>query len=73
MKAVLFQEKNLLALTEIEKPVATKDSVVVKVKYCGICGSDVHRFMDRDENLPEAMDELTKTSVPVRFVIKPEQ
>lgn len=29
---------------DIEMPVAKKDEVVVKIEYCGICGSDVHFY-----------------------------
>ena len=29
-----------LERTELEMPVAAADQVVVKIEYCGICGSD---------------------------------
>ncbi|MFR5148515.1 MAG: hypothetical protein ACLTER_02440 [Ruminococcus sp.] len=31
-----------LERTELEMPVAAADQVVVKIEYCGICGSDMH-------------------------------
>ena len=33
-----------LERTELEMPVAAADQVVVKIEYCGICGSDMHFF-----------------------------
>ena len=32
--------------TELEMPVAAADQVVVKIEYCGICGSDMHFFQN---------------------------
>ena len=31
---------------EIEMPTPQADQVVVKIEYCGICGSDMHFFTD---------------------------
>ena len=44
MKAAVFYGKNDLHVEEIEKPHAQKGEVVVRVKACGICGTDVHIF-----------------------------
>lgn len=33
---------NRLELRNFEKPIPTIDSVLLKVKYCGICGTDTH-------------------------------
>lgn len=41
MKAAVFKEKGLLAIEEIPVPVAGPGEVVIRVTYCGICGSDV--------------------------------
>jgi 2-desacetyl-2-hydroxyethyl bacteriochlorophyllide A dehydrogenase len=41
MKAIVFEEKQKLKYTEIEKPKIANDEVLIKVKYCGICGTDV--------------------------------
>ena len=35
-----------LERTELEMPVAAADQVVVKIEYCGICGSDMHFFQN---------------------------
>ncbi|MBR0342828.1 MAG: galactitol-1-phosphate 5-dehydrogenase [Oscillospiraceae bacterium] len=43
MKAGVVHAKNDIRFEEIEKPQVTKGKVLVKVKYTGICGSDVPR------------------------------
>lgn len=44
MKAAVLKAPNTLVLENISKPIATDDYVVVKVKACGICGSDVRYY-----------------------------
>lgn len=44
MKAGVFYKANDLRIEDIEKPVPKKDEVLIKVKACGICGTDVHIF-----------------------------
>lgn len=43
MKAGVVHVKNDIRFEEIEKPVPQKGEVLIKVKYTGICGSDVPR------------------------------
>jgi len=42
MRALILREYNKLEVTEMPEPVAGPDDVLVRVKACGICGSDVH-------------------------------
>ncbi|WP_028391989.1 zinc-dependent alcohol dehydrogenase [Bacillus cihuensis] len=45
MKAVIKTEKEQeLNLQEIALPVLSNDEVLIKVEYCGICGSDLHAY-----------------------------
>ena len=44
MKAIKYFGPGHMELTEIAKPEAGFGQVVVKVEYCGICGTDVHAF-----------------------------
>jgi len=44
MKAQVFYEKEVMKYEEIDIPKIADDEVLVKVKYCGICGSDVSYF-----------------------------
>lgn len=42
MKALILKEYNRLVYEEIDKPEIGDDDVLIDVKACGICGSDVH-------------------------------
>ena len=44
MKAAVFYGKHDLRIENIEKPVPKAGEVVIRVKACGICGTDVHIF-----------------------------
>ena len=45
MKAALWYGKNDVRVEEIEEPKVVKGSVKIKVKWCGICGSDLHEYL----------------------------
>jgi L-iditol 2-dehydrogenase len=42
MKALVLTDYNKLEYKEVDEPKVGDDDVLVKVKACGICGSDVH-------------------------------
>ena len=42
MKALLLTAPSRLELTEVSKPRPAEDEVLVRVRACGICGSDIH-------------------------------
>ena len=42
MKALLLKEYNTLVYEEVPQPQAGTGEVLVEIKACGICGSDVH-------------------------------
>lgn len=42
MKAAVIDQKNSIHLKEVEKPILKDGEALIKVKYCGICGSDIH-------------------------------
>ena len=44
MKAAVFKRENLLAVEEVPVPPLGRDEVLIRVKYCAICGSDLHRY-----------------------------
>lgn len=46
LKALVEVSKEKFILKDIEKPLAVRDKVVVKVNYCGICGSDLPRYFN---------------------------
>lgn len=44
MKAQVFYEPNVMKFEEVDIPQIGPDEVLVKVKYCGICGSDISYY-----------------------------
>ena len=44
MKALILKEYKQLSLEEVPMPVYGKEEVLIRVKACAICGSDVHGF-----------------------------
>lgn len=46
MKAAVLVEPNIIEVREIDYPTVGADEVIVKVAYCGICGSDVSRVFN---------------------------
>ncbi|MFX3617869.1 MAG: galactitol-1-phosphate 5-dehydrogenase [Sporolactobacillus sp.] len=46
MKALIEKSKANFILDEIEKPAIAIDQIIVKVSYCGICGSDLPRYFE---------------------------
>ena len=42
MKAIVLEEYNKLVYKDVEEPQPASDEVLIKVKACGICGSDIH-------------------------------
>jgi L-iditol 2-dehydrogenase len=42
MKALVLKEYGRLVFEDVEKPRPREDEVLVRVRACGICGSDVH-------------------------------
>ena len=44
MKALLYTKPYTLEFTDFEEPQVGDDEVLVRVKACGICGSDVHGY-----------------------------
>ena len=42
MKAVNYIEKGKIEVQDIEKPLCPPDEIMVKIKYCALCATDVH-------------------------------
>lgn len=45
MKAVVFESKQVARYKDIDIPKMEDDEVLIKVKYCGICGTDIALYM----------------------------
>lgn len=46
MKAGVFQAARTFEIGELAEPTAGRDGVVVQVTVCGICGSDLHSYVE---------------------------
>ena len=44
MKAVLYKDIQFVEMSEIKKPIIADNEALIKVKYAGICGTDLHIF-----------------------------
>lgn len=44
MKALLLEEYGRLSLTDMDVPAVAPDEVLIRVRACGICGSDIHGY-----------------------------
>jgi len=66
MKAALWYAKNDVRVEETAEPVVTKGTVKVKVKWCGICGSDLHEYLAGPIFIPVGKPHpLSKNQAPV--------
>ncbi|MCK5820599.1 MAG: zinc-binding alcohol dehydrogenase family protein [Bacteroidales bacterium] len=48
MKSVKIISKNLVKVLEVDKPAPAADEVLLKVKYIGLCGSDLSSFLGKN-------------------------
>jgi len=44
MKAAVYVEKEKIEIQDIPRPEIQSGEILLKVEYCGICGSDVHAY-----------------------------
>ena len=66
MKALRFHAARDLRLEDIEPPAAPgAGEVLVAVSHCGICGSDLHEYLDGPIFVPVEPHRLTGASAPL--------
>ena len=46
MRQAVLQGKRKFSVVEMPEPVLEPDEVLIKVQYCGICGSDLHTYIE---------------------------
>ena len=46
MKAAILEDRKKLVIRDVPDPVLDEDEVLIKVQYCGICGSDLHIYLE---------------------------
>jgi 2-desacetyl-2-hydroxyethyl bacteriochlorophyllide A dehydrogenase len=44
MKALVYHGKGDLRIENLERPAIKADEVLIRVKYCGVCGTDIHIY-----------------------------
>ena len=44
MRAAVWYKPRYMRIEEVKKPEVWPDEVLIKIKYCGICGTDLHVF-----------------------------
>ena len=66
MKAALWYEQNDIRIEEVEEPKITDGNVKIKVKWCGICGSDLHEYLAGPIFIPVGEPHpLSKNKAPI--------
>lgn len=66
MKVLRFHAARDLRLEDIVPPADPKpNEVIVQVSHCGICGTDIHEYLDGPIFIPTAPHPLTGASAPL--------
>ena len=63
MKAARFYDRNDIRIEDIPAPEAAAGEVLVKVAWCGICGTDLHEYLDGPIFCPS-------TVIPTPFLVR---
>ncbi|WCA62324.1 alcohol dehydrogenase catalytic domain-containing protein (plasmid) [Agrobacterium tumefaciens] len=65
MKAARFYAKGDVRVESIDKPMVLQpDEVLVRNKFCGICGTDLHEFADGPHFISAAPNDFSGASIP---------
>lgn len=51
MKAVVLETPGKYTYTDVEKPICDAAGILIKVKYCGLCGSDLRTLRSGHKNV----------------------
>ena len=65
MKAVRFHGKEDIRIDEIPEPDCGPDQVIVAPSFCGICGTDLHEYINGPTEYPAKPHPLTGECVPL--------
>jgi len=67
MKAARFYGRGDIHIDEVQEPRVRPGTVKVEVQWCGICGTDLHEYLDGPifAPTPEAPHPLTGESIPI--------
>ena len=45
MRAAVVEDRRKMVVMDVPDPIIGRDEVLIKVQYCGICGSDLHIYL----------------------------
>ena len=66
MKAAVWYQKKDVRIEDIQEPVPGYGEVKIRVKWCGICGSDLHEYLEGPISIPvDQPHPQTKKTAPV--------
>ncbi len=65
MKAAVWYGREDVRILDLPEPVVAQDQVKIRVRWCGICGSDVHEYRAGPIIIPKKPHPLTGKSSPV--------
>ena len=65
MKAAVYYGKENVVIEERHEPKPGKKEVKIKVKWCGICGSDLHEYFEGPIAIPTKPHPLTGKCIPL--------
>ncbi len=65
MKAAVWHGKGDIRILDVPEPAVDKDQVRIRVRWCGICGSDVHEYREGPMLISKKPHPLTGKSGPV--------
>lgn len=65
MQAALWYGRNDVRIEEVPEPTAGEHEVKIRVKWCGICGSDLHEYRAGPMIIPQKPHPLTGRTPPI--------
>ena len=65
MKALLWHNQRDVRVEEVPEPTVKPGTVKIKVKWCGICGTDLHEYLAGPIFIPTEEHPLTHVKAPV--------
>lgn len=65
MKALLWHNQHDVRVEEVPEPTVRPGAVKIKVKWCGICGTDLHEYLAGPIFIPTEEHPLTHVKAPV--------
>ncbi|MEH7455768.1 (R,R)-butanediol dehydrogenase [Bacillus sp. JJ1127] len=65
MKALLWHNQRDVRVEEVPEPTVRPGAVKIKIKWCGICGTDLHEYLAGPIFIPTEEHPLTHVKAPV--------